>query len=397
MRTVSDAERRARIGVRHALAPSARLTSPEDVTRALVCLHSTEPPSVHLSCWARGDGVTVADVEAALYDTRTLVRQQAMRETLFVFPRDLVPAVWGSAGARVSGAHRRRLVKDLERWGPAEDGAGEHWLQAAEEAVLSLLADGEPRSSAQIRAAVPQADGVIVQAPDKSWGGPVATAPRVLAGLAQAGRLARAHNDGPWFTSRPTWTTTTAWWGGDAPGATEPAAGWAELVGRWLLSYGPGTVEDITWWLGGTKTAVRAALLDLDAREVALESGAPAWLHPQDLDPVPDPGPWVALLPLLDPTIMGWRDRTFFLGPHGPQLFDSIGNAGTTAWVDGRVVGAWVQDPDGVVELRLLEPDLPAASREALHAEARRLTDWLDGQRVFTVYPSPAMRLPTGP
>jgi len=391
MRLVTDEERRARLGIRHALAPSARVQSPEDAARAVVCLHATDPPSVHLSCWARIEEVSIQDVEEALYDTRSLVRQQAMRETLFVFPRDLVPAAWESACARVAAAYRKRFIKDLERWGPVPEGEGAAWLKAAEHAVLDHLADGVPRSSTQLRQEVPQVSGVIVQAPDKAWGGKLAVAPKVLAQLSMDGLVARAGNAGAWYASRPTWTTTVEWWGHDVPDALEARQGYAELVHRWLWSYGPGTIEDIAWWLGGTKTAVRTALEDLGAQSVTLEDGSVGWLRDDDLDPVTAPEPWVALLPLLDPTVMGWKGRGFFLGPHGPQLFDSAGNAGTTAWVDGRVVGAWVQDTDGAVQVRLLEEITPTA-HEALRAEARRLTKWLDGQRVFTVYPSPAMQ-----
>ncbi|GIF59562.1 winged helix DNA-binding domain-containing protein [Asanoa iriomotensis] len=390
MRVVTDDERRARLGVRHALAESARVSSPEEAARAVVCLHATEPPSVHLSCWARVDEVAVDDVERALYDTRSLVRQLSMRETLFVFPRELVPAVWGSAAARVAAVHRKRLLKDLDRWGTDDDRHGADWLEAVEKAVLTRLADGVPRSSKQIREEVPEAGGVIVQAPGKSWGGRVAIAPKVLTQLSLDGAVARAGNAGAWHTSRPTWTTTQAWWGEVVPGALTSREGYAELVGRWLWSYGPGTVEDIAWWLGATKSVVRAALDDLGARQVSLEDGSVGWLRADDLDEVAAPEPWVALLPLLDPSVMGWQARAFYLGPHAPQLFDTAGNAGTTVWVDGRVVGAWVQDADDVVQLRLLDEVSPTV-HEALAAEALRLTEWLDGQRVFTVYPSPAM------
>ena len=88
---------------------------------------------------------------------------------------------------------------------------------------------------------------------------------------------------------------------------------------------------------------------------------------------------------------MGWKERGFYLGPHGPALFDRNGNAGTTAWVDGRIVGCWVQDGAGVVHVELLEEVSPA-EREALDLEAARLTGWLDGVRVGTVYPSSAMK-----
>ncbi len=117
---------------------------------------------------------------------------------------------------------------------------------------------------------------------------------------------------------------------------------------------------------------------------------------PDDLDPEPAVEPWAALLPVLDPTVMGWKERAFYLGEHGPMLFDTNGNAGTTAWWDGRIVGCWVQDPDGVVVLNLLE-DVGADARAALDAEADRLTGWLDGHRVSTVYPSIAMKTALGP
>ncbi|WP_408619656.1 winged helix DNA-binding domain-containing protein [Jiangella endophytica] len=361
-----------------------------------MCLHATDPPSVHLSCWARTEQVSVEDVEQALYVTRSLVRQQAMRETLFVFPRDLIPAAWGSVSARFAAANRRRFIRDLERWGSVPDGDGAAWLQAAEFAVLDHLADGVPRSSARLREEVPEVGGSIVLAPDRSWGGKVAIAPRVLAQLSMAGSVARAANAGPWYTSRPTWTTTAEWWGHDVPDVPETRPGYAELVRRWLWSYGPGTVEDIAWWIGGTKAAVRTALDDLGARNVSLEDGSIGWLRQDDLEPVSAPEPWVALLPLLDPTVMGWKERDFLLGPHAPQVFDSAGNAGTTALVDGRVVGAWVQDTQGVVELRLLE-NITRTAHDALRREARKLTDWLDRQRVFTVYPSPAMQADAAP
>jgi hypothetical protein len=88
---------------------------------------------------------------------------------------------------------------------------------------------------------------------------------------------------------------------------------------------------------------------------------------------------------------MGWKTRDFYLGEHGPSLFDRNGNAGTTAWVDGRIVGCWVQDEAGTVRVHLLEP-VSDVARAALEAEAERLTAWLDGDRVSTVYLSAAMK-----
>ena len=93
-------------------------------------------------------------------------------------------------------------------------------------------------------------------------------------------------------------------------------------MSRWLLRFGPGTEADVVWWLGATKAAVRRALADVGAVEVRLEDGRPAWLHPDDADEVSAPEGWAALLPSLDPTTMGWKERDFYLGPHAEHIFD---------------------------------------------------------------------------
>ncbi|WP_244932062.1 winged helix DNA-binding domain-containing protein [Nocardioides sp. W7] len=394
MRHLPDSERRARLARRHGLAPAHRHPDVLAATRAMTVLHATEAPSVHLSLHARVDGLSIADVDRALYDDRSLVKQLAMRRTLFVFPRDLLPAAWGSASARVARALGTRLAKDAEAGGLAEDGAA--WLDAARAATLARLADGAELSAAELREQIPELAGRVDLGSGR-WGQSVPVAPRVLGQLGVEGRIVRGRNATHWRTARPQWTSMAAWLG-EVPDPLPEAEGYAELVRRWLRTFGPGTEADLVWWLGSTKTAVRCALVDVAAVEVALDGGATGWVLADDVDAEPEVEvePWAALLPVLDPTVMGWKGRDFYLGEHGPQLFDANGNAGTTAWWDGRVVGCWVQDGDGVVVVRLLE-EVPADARAALEVEAERLTAWLAGHRVSTVYPSMAMKQASGP
>ena len=133
--------------------------------------------------------------------------------------------------------------------------------------------------------------------------------------------------------------------------------------------------------------AVRRALADLHAVEVDLE-GQIGYLLPDDLESTDPVEPWAALLPPLDPTTMGWFERDWYLGPYKEQLFDTSGNAGPTAWWEGRIVGGWAQSDDGEVVLQLLE-DVGAEGLGALEREAARLTEWLGGTRVLPRFPSP--------
>ena len=378
MRHVPDEERRARLAVRHALVTP--VDTVEAATRAMTVLHATEAATVYLSCWARVTSVQVADVDRALYAERTLVKQLAMRRTLFVVPRELLPAVWGSASARVAGIERARMARDVVKAGIAAD--GDEWLDRARAAVLAAVAAAPDGLTAiELRRAVPMVDVAV--------GAGVWSSSRVLTHLGATGDIVRAVNAGRWAVNRPRWAPMREWLG-DGPAALDPAEGYRQIVRRWLFSFGPGTEDDLVWWLGATKAVVRAALAALDAVPVSLDGGGTGFLLPDDLEPGPDPGPWVALLPVLDPTIMGWQGRDFYLGPHRARLFDTRGNAGTTAWVDGRAVGCWVQDEAGVVRVHLLER-VPARARRALDAEAARLTDWLGRLRIGSVYSSPAM------
>ncbi len=354
----------------------------------MTVLHSTEPATVYLSLFARVEGLSVGDVDRVLYEDRTLVKQLAMRRTLFVFPRELLPAAWGSASARVAATQERRLAKEAVAAGLAAD--GERWLDAACRAVLDRLSEG-PAGAQEIREEVPEVAGSVTYAPGTKWGGEVPIAPQVLTILGSRGAIVRGVNGGHWRISRPVWTRMSDWLG-DVPEPLDEDAGYAELVRRALWTFGPATTKDLQWWLGSTVTAVRRALVDVGAVEVSLDRGQTGWVLADDVEGIEPVAPWAALLPVLDPTTMGWKDRDFYLeSEHAPYLFDTNGNAGSTAWWDGRIVGCWVQDEVGVVRTVLRE-SVGVEATAALAAEADRLTAWLDGLRIASVYTSLQMK-----
>jgi Winged helix DNA-binding domain len=199
----------------------------------------------------------------------------------------------------------------------------------------------------------------------------------------------RGRPRGTWISSQYRWAPMTRWLGRPMPDLPVAEAQ-AELVRRWLSRFGPGTEEDIRWWTGWTVRAVRTALAAVDAVEVDL-GGHTGYLLPDDLEPTPAPEPWVALLPSLDATTMGWKLRDWYLGGHKDALFDLSGNAGPTIWVDGRIVGGWAIHPEGDVVMKLLE-DVGREASESIDAEAARLTGWLKAARVVPRFPTPLYR-----
>lgn len=387
MRSFTIAERRNRLARRHFLAAEAATEPITRIAATLVGLHATDPATPYLSLWARSSSFAVGDLNAALYEKRSLVKHLAMRRTLWVVDPDDLPAVQAAASDKVADTERRRLIADVGKAGVADD--GERWLTRACDAVLAHLDKHGPASSIELRAALPELAGTYDPAPGKSYGGQTHLAPRALTVLGAQGDIVRGPNDGTWTSSRPRWASAADWLGepGD-PIATETAQ--AHLIGTWLRAFGPATAEDIKWWFGTTKTAVRKALNDIGAVDVDLH-GTPGYALPDDLEPDPEPAPWGALLPGLDVTTMGWYHRDWYLGEHRGQLFDNNGNAGPTVWWNGRIVGGWYQNAAAEVVLQLLE-EPGADARDALARRARELTAWLDGVRVPPRFPSPLVK-----
>jgi hypothetical protein len=404
MRLIDDAERRARLGNRHALAPQHRLADVLAATRAMTVLHATEPATPYLSQFARIDSFTRADLDDALFASRSLIKQLAMRGTLFVFPRELLPAAVSGPSARVARQEYERLVKDLERNRVTEDGVG--WLATAREAVLARLAGGTELSARELREDLAELAGRVSWYEHKPYGQVLHVAPRVLTWLSATGDLVRGRNAGHWRITRPLRTRTDDWLGApvDRCGA---CAGYAELVASYLRTFGPATERDLVWWFGAPTDAMRQALSDLNAVQERLEREQTGWVLPDDVDPEPPVEPWAALLPALDSTALGWKERDFYLAPDfSSAIFDWSGNCGTTAWWDGQIIGAYVQDDAGRVGL-IVPRDPGPAGRAALQTEAKRLENWLDGEKVTAQYKSPLVtwdrtppiskRLPPGP
>ena len=136
MRRIDTAERRARIGVRHHLAPAHGADDVVEAARGVVCLHATDPASVYLSAWARMREPSLESVDHVLYEERGLLRLLAMRRTLFVVPTGEAPVLQAAASTDVARTERRRNEQLVAMLGEADPA---RWLAEVEEATVAAL------------------------------------------------------------------------------------------------------------------------------------------------------------------------------------------------------------------------------------------------------------------
>ena len=385
MRQFGVDERRARLGIRHHLAADAKRADVAEVAGDLIGLHGTDPASVFLAAAARMKKPQIESIERALYDDRTIVRMLAMRRTMFVVPVELVPMVQAGASNAVAARERKRLVQWIEASGIAPSGS--RWLRTAEVSTLEALRTHGPSTATELAKHVPLLRKQITVGGGK-WETTQSVGARVLLVLAAEGHLARGRPRGSWISTQHRWEPMELWWRGRGEMSVEDAR--AELVSRWLRSFGPASVADVKWWTGWTSGETRKALGRVDTVEVDLD-GAVGIALADDLETTKPAKPWTALLPALDPTAMGWTNRDWYLGEHRPALFDRSGNVGPTIWWNGRVVGGWAQRASGEIATRLLE-DVGKNALDAVTAEAERLETWLGDRRFTSRFPTPLER-----
>lgn len=400
---ITAAQRRSRLGSRHLLAAAHRAAEPVQIAEALLALHATDPATVHLAVAARtraeATPAASASLNDALYESRTLTRMLCMRRTMFVVPTPLAPVVDAAAARAVAAKERAQHIKHIR----AELGHGEEWYASAAQAALDALRERGESTTAELADAVPALRERITMSPGKPYESHQRVSSRLVGVLAAEGRIRRGRPLGGWTSTQYRWYLAEP----HPQLPTDEAR--SELVRHYLAAYGPATADDVKWWTGWTKTGTAKALAGSGAVDVLVEvgPGPPVEGHALAEDAesagsaesagrTPEnsvSAPWVALLPALDSTPMGWRHRDWYLEPaHADALFDRFGNVGPTVWVDGQVVGGWAQRArDGELVWRLLT-DPGTEARTAVEAEAARLAAYLNAAPFTPSFRTPLER-----
>lgn len=384
--SITVAQRRARLAWRHRLLPDRRTDDVAAIAEHLVALHSSDPVTVYLSALARMRSPSIAAVERALYEDKTLLRHHAMRRTLWLATPRTARLMHAAATRKLASVEHGRTVKLLQDNGIQD---GDAWLRVAKQEVLATLHAHGPMTTRRLGQLVPALRHPLQMAPGKSYAATQGAHTRVLLGLGFDGAIVRTRPTGSWINGAYTWAAMDTVLPGGVDDLDERDAA-RELADLWLRRFGPATSADLRWWMGWTVAVTRRALGDcaavpVDLRATDRETTAGWVAHDDDATAEPTK-PWVALLPSLDPTTMGWKQRAWYLPSEAGDAFDSNGNAGPTIWVDGQVVGAWAQASDGEIRTHYFVP-VEARRREEVEQRIDEVRTWVGETRFNVRFP----------
>ena len=254
-----------RMGRQH-LADRAPRADALAVVRDVAGLHAQLAASAELTLWARVDGLEAGAVDAAVWESRTLVKTWAMRGTLHLLAADEL-GLLGRRPGRAEAAPPRGL-------GLRHHGLTREQADAMLAAIPAAL-EGRLLTREALAGEVARITG-IADLDGKLRGG----FGDLLKPAAFAGDLCFAPNEG----RNVRFARPADWLSGFEAVETETAQ--AEVARRYLRAYGPTTREVFARWFGITSPAQAGkwlARLGDETVEVAVD-GAPMHVLADDLD-----------------------------------------------------------------------------------------------------------------
>jgi hypothetical protein len=323
--------------------PPAR--DPLAVAERLLAVQGQDPRGARLAIRARTTGLTVADVDRALTEERSLLITWLNRGTLHLVRSEDYPWLQALTTPPLATGNARRL---------AQEGVSPGAAERAVAVIERSLADEGPLTRSQLGERLAAAG--------------VPTAGQALVHLLMLASLRGLTIRGPMIGRRHAYALVRDWLG-DFPAVDRDRA-LGELARRYLAGHGPATDRDLAKWAGLPLRDARAGLGAVASQLVERDGGLVDLGGRAAEADLPPP----RLLGSYDPVLLGWTSREPLLGAHQP-LVTIEGLFRPFALVRGRAAGTWKIQAGKVV----LEPFGRLASRDTavLDADAEDVVRYL--------------------
>jgi hypothetical protein len=347
------------------LTPESKGEDVVQVVKDVGGLHATSSTTPYLSLFARCSQFKKEDLEVELYEKRTLGKVRCVRKTIYIQPKNRIPIVWKPTA--------RQVIKESKGFMTNRGVTGEMYDILTSE-ILQMLR-GREMAAAEIKATL-KTDADVSS---------------ILYFMCDQGLLIRAKPLKGWKDRRHRYALFDDYFPDIQLEELSESEAITALVSLYLASFGPASEVDAVWWTGLGKTKVRRALKELEDQlvEVSIpEIGEGFFMLQTDMKQVeavkPPREPVINLLPILDPYLMGYKQRERYLDQeHYDLVFDRSGNATSTILVDGKVVGVWdfEEDKEPLVKIFLFQ-ELGRSLRDGIYAEAERLGEFIAQTKV---------------
>jgi hypothetical protein len=350
---------------KHHLTPDSAHSDIPTIVQDICGLHATGPTVPYLSLHARHTNFEKKLLEHALYVQKSMAKIRCVRKTIYIHTKEMLPIVHAATAGVVEKASRRFM----EARGISHDD-----FARISKSIRDLLTEQEMTASA-IKAALNASSDIS----------------SILYFMCDQGILIRGRPEKGWRDKSSQYALFTDYFPDLDLTTYDEKEAICLLVEYYLASFGPVTEVDILWWTGLGKAKIRRSLEELGEKLVhvsipglegdhmLLRSGVEEISNLQVTR-----GMIIALLPYLDPYLMGYKERRRYLNPqHTSRVFDRSGNATSTILLNGRVVGVWdyIDQETPSIKLHFFSQPHPDILDATLH-EAQKLGSFITDMEI---------------
>lgn len=358
---------------RHALATPSPDGTPADVVAAMCGAHAQVLTAAELSIAIRSTA-TRATIREALWDEHSLIKTRGPRGTVHLLPARDLPLWTGALGAIPS--ERSPFSAEIRLTPDQTDAI----IAAIADALVDAELTTDELTEAIVAAVGPWAGELVMPAFQGFW-------PRwrqIEDTAMNRGAICFAPNRG----RKVTYTNPRRWLPTFQP--LDGPTALAELLKRYLHSYGPATPRHFAQWLAMSPRWATDLFASLTAelQEVEVE-GTRMWVVAGDTAFPAVPPAGLRLLPYFDAYAVGSHPRDLvFPGPAAARaLAGSQAGNFPVLLIDGVVAGVWHQRRAGKHLDLTVEPLAPltAPQRRALDEQAERIATFLNATLRLTI------------
>jgi hypothetical protein len=320
---------------KHHLTEKSKIDNILQITDDLCGLHATGTIEPYLTLFSRTHNFKKEDLDHHLYVEKTLGRIRGMRKTLFIETKEMIPIVHNSIKSQTDQRDKQYLeMREIS----LDD------YNTLAQKILDLLKNKE-MSTTEIKKALSSQKDINA----------------VISVMCDKMQIIRGKPIKSWKDRRILYAPFDAYFPDINLNKYKQEEAIQLLIEKYIKSYGPVTLKDITWWLRFNKTQAKKILNsleekieliimdDLDLEYIIYKKDM------VDLDRITLKNKNIInFLPRLDPYLMGYKDRERYVNfDDFEYTFDRTGNATSTILLNGRVVGIWdiVEKPDKLLKI----------------------------------------------
>ncbi|HWY21263.1 MAG TPA: winged helix DNA-binding domain-containing protein [Candidatus Acidoferrum sp.] len=305
-----------------------RTEPPEDavtICRDVCGVQAQVMSAAYLQLWTRNHAITRAEIESALWQTRTLVKTSLMRQTLHLVPTDEF-LLYISA---LRPSRYAQAMRVMARCGISRDES-----EALIPRIMDILSAG-PLSRPAIAAAIrPKASKRVRFWMENSWS--LVRLP-VAEGLVCYGK---GEGNAIVFIRADHWLPNLK------PELMSATDAQCALLRKYLRSYGPATLTDFSHWAGIPMQEVKPLLPQLEAELAEIPGDKQSsYLLREDvavLDKSSRTAACIRLLPIFDSYLLAHREKDHLLSAqHYKRVYRNQGWISPVVLIDGAVAGIW--------------------------------------------------------